>query len=310
MKSAALVIGQGSIGQRHARILSDMDCAVTVVSRRSNDAYPSASSLIDALARFAPNYVIVANETSVHAETLSTLAEQGYSGKILVEKPLFSAPQPLPLHRFSKVAVGYNLRFHPLVQELYQRLNHAPLLGLQLYCGQYLPDWRPQTDHRTSYSAHRALGGGVLRDLSHELDLLLWLGGDWQRLAALGGRISDLTVDSDDGWATLLQTQNCPMATVQINYLDRPGRRTITAHTATDTFHLDFLQGTLWQNGTHYQIATDRDASYRALHQAMLDDSPQPDLCSLDQGQAVMILIAAVEKAAATGQWIDAKETP
>ena len=38
----------------------------------------------------------------------------------------------------------------------------------------YLPDWRKNKNFRKSVSSQKKLGGGVLLELSHELDYLLW----------------------------------------------------------------------------------------------------------------------------------------
>ena len=58
--------------------------------------------------------------------------------------------------------------------------------------GQYLPAWRPDADYRTTVSAQKALGGGVLLELSHELDLLRWVFGEVDWLSAWIGRQSAL----------------------------------------------------------------------------------------------------------------------
>jgi predicted dehydrogenase len=63
----ALVIGLGSIGQRHAHVLRELGHGVATVSRRSNGDY---QSIAKAIAAGRPGYVVVATETSDHAESL------------------------------------------------------------------------------------------------------------------------------------------------------------------------------------------------------------------------------------------------
>ena len=72
----------------------------------------------EALVKEQPDYVIIANQTSEHFETLMTLAELGFEGTILIEKPLFQFAQPLPNISHDNKFVAYNLRFHPLIQKL------------------------------------------------------------------------------------------------------------------------------------------------------------------------------------------------
>ena len=57
----ALVIGLGSIGQRHARVLRELGHGVTTVSRRGDGDY---QSIAKAIAATGPGYVVVATETS------------------------------------------------------------------------------------------------------------------------------------------------------------------------------------------------------------------------------------------------------
>jgi predicted dehydrogenase len=297
-----LVIGYGSIGRRHARILEELGCEVAVVSRRQLEDIEGFADVTAAVKKFRPNYVVVANETSAHPGTVGELAASGFSGKLLIEKPLGGA---MPRHDFSLCAVAYNLRFHPALVELAAALANETIIAMQVYCGQYLPDWRPGTDYRQSYSADPARGGGVLRDLSHELDYVLWLGGAWRRTAAIGGRFGGLEIASDDCWALLLELEGCRCATVHINYLDRPGRRQIVVNTRDHSFAVDFNQAALMRDGEVRRFTVDRDDTYRAQHRAMLDgDASQ--LCGLAQGEVVMSLIAASEKAARERAWVSA----
>ena len=298
----ALVVGYGSIGRRHARILAELGCEVAVVSRRALENIKHFANITAAVENVRPDYVVIANETSAHPATVDALAAAGFRGKLLIEKPLGGA---IPRHNFAMCAVAYNLRFHPALMDLAATLANETILAMQVYCGQYLPDWRPGTDYEKSYSADPKRGGGVLRDLSHELDYVLWLGGAWRRAAAIGGRFGELEIATDDCWALLLELERCRCATVQINYLDRPGRRQIVVNTRAHSFAVDFGQVVLMCDGEVQQFTVDRDDTYRAQHRAMLAGDAS-HLCGLTEGEDVMSLIAASERAARDGTWVSA----
>lgn len=299
-----LVVGQGSIGQRHARLLAELGCEVVVVSRRDSDQWPRFPDLKSAFAGGTFDYVVIATETVRHSDDLETLADLGFVGPVLVEKPLALDAAPLAAVPAGPVHVAYNLRFHPVLTALRQALSGQRVLSVQAYCGQYLPSWRPGTDYRQSYSASPEAGGGVLRDLSHELDYLLWLFGPWRRLAATGGRTGTLEIRSDDSWAILLEQHHCPVVSVQINYFDRPGQRSITVNTADHTYRADLVRSVLITDGVEQGFDSPRDLTYLAQHRAVLAGAADP-LCDLAQGQAVMACIAAVETASRTRQWIE-----
>lgn len=299
----ALVIGYGSIGARHARVLTELDVRVGIVSRRGRGEGEVFTTLESGLNAVQPEYVVVANETVHHIDTLDQLDRLGYRGAVLVEKPL-SAGLPGPCAwAFEQVCLAYNLRFHPALQALARHLQTDRPLAVQAYVGQYLPDWRPGSDYRRSYSAQSALGGGVLRDLSHELDYLGWLFGGWRRLSALGGRRSELEIDSDDCWAVLFEGADGLPITLHLNYLDRVARRQLVVVAERHSYRLDLVAGVLEVDGVAQTFDVERDTTYAAQHRAALAGE-WSTLCSLEDGQAVMTTIVSVERAAATGQWV------
>jgi predicted dehydrogenase len=299
----ALVVGYGSIGARHARLLTDLGCEVAVVSARAIDFPRAYTALAKALETHRPEYVVVANSTDLHYPTLAELQRSGYSGTVLVEKPIFDRFAPLPLHALHTTFVAYNLRFHPIVRRVRAILASQRILSVAAYVGQYLPDWRPDRDYRTSYSAGRAKGGGVLRDLSHELDLLTWILDGWSRVGALGGKLSSLESDSEDVFAILLATPACPVVTVQMNYLDRLGRRTVIVNTDEHTVEADLIAGTLTVDRNRETFTIERDETYLLMHAAVIAAETQI-LCSAEEALATMRLIEAAERAAARGEWV------
>ena len=300
----ALVIGYGSLGQRHARLLTEMECEVAVVSRRSVDFAPHYFDLAQALADWQPGYVVVANRTNEHLGTLKTLGQHDYRERLLLEKPLFDRASELFNHSFSLAAVAYNLRCHPLLMKLKSLLDaSAQLVTANIYVGSYLPDWRPDTDYRQSYSAIKAQGGGVLRDLSHELDYARWLFGSWRRLTASGGHLSPLEIDSDDAYTLLMETQRCALVSIHMNYLDRVPRRYILVNTDQHTVRVDLIKNTITIDGGQESVTVARDDTYRAEHQAMLAGNAE-GLCTLEEAMETLTTIEAAEQAAASHTWI------
>ena len=303
-KRRVLVVGFGSIGSRHARILGAQGHRVAVASRRDVDHPRRYATLYDGLMGEQPDYIVVANRTSEHYEALRILSENGYTGRVIVEKPLFESPQSVPVHRFVQSAVGYNLRFHPVIQRLRVLLMGETVLSAQVYVGQYLPAWRPDRDYRASYSAHKSEGGGVLRDLSHELDYVNWLFRGWTRLTALGGMVSALEIDTDDVFAVLMETRDCPVVTVQLNYVDRVLRREILVNTDLNTFRADLIKGTLHIDGSASEAhKVGRDETYIAQHRALLA-ATSDTLATLEDGVNVLRMIDAAERAARDRCWI------
>ena len=68
-----------------------------------------------------------------------------------------------------------------------------------------MPDWRPKSDYRESVSAQKKLGGGVLLELSHEIDYIQWIFGTIRCVTAIVSRQSDLDIDVEDTASLLME---------------------------------------------------------------------------------------------------------
>ena len=69
------------------------------------------------------------------------------------------------------ILVGCNFRFQwgiRLAKQLVEEGKVGRVLFADAEFGQYLPDWHPWEDYRHSYSAQKALGGGIIFDSIHK----------------------------------------------------------------------------------------------------------------------------------------------
>ena len=296
----SLVVGAGSIGSRHAALLAGLGHDVSVVSSRVDAGRPTFATIAEAVSGTAPEYVVVATETSRHADSVAQLAAAGFDGPLLVEKPL--AVDPAALADFSRIGVGFNLRFHPAIVRLGEVLAGVEVYTAEVYAGQHLSQWRPDRPVAEQYSSSAARGGGVLRDLSHEFDYLALLLGPCLGLFARGGRLSALTADSDDAWGIVAQYERAPVVTVQLNYLDARSRRRIVMNTSAGTIEADVVAGTLRTDTSQETFTLDRDATYRSMHEAMLSGGP---VATVAEAAATDEVIAMVERSAAQRKWVE-----
>lgn len=228
------VLGQGSIGRRHAGILRDLGCEVVAFDPAREapelDGIARASSAEEAVA--AVDAVVVASPTSVHAEQAALAAEAGCA--LLVEKPVgmtAAAGREVADHAERHgvlLAVAMNLRFHPgprSVRELIAGGTIGQPLWARFTFGYHLPDWRAGVDYRLSYSARSELGGGVLLDAVHEVDLATWLFGPARDVSAWIGQVSQLDIDVEDLALLRIGLAGGAVAAIELDYLDRSYRR-------------------------------------------------------------------------------------
>lgn len=299
----AVVIGFGSIGSKHARLLVELGCKVSVVSKRNVNFISRYKTIEEAFQFEAPEYVVIANKTDEHGQIIEKLVRMDYKGIVLVEKPILNPHQEIPGHSFERLLVGYNLRFHPIIQKIYRFLKCQKIISAQVYVGQYLPDWRSQVDYRLGYSASKSAGGGVLLDLSHELDFINWIMGGWVNLTAKGGHYSHLEIDSDDVFSIMMTTKKCPIVAVQLNYLDRISQRELIINTDGHTIKADLIRGILQIDKETEKIEVERDLTYRLQHLAAMGNY-NDYICSLEEGLEVMKIIQAAELAVKQEAWI------
>lgn len=235
-----VVFGAGSIGERHIGILLELGYTDIWVYRqrqlplRTTDAdRVQVFTDLDRLAEIQPYAAIICTPTAQHLEQARYCAERGIH--VLVEKPLTHNPAGLDelkeaLHYSgSYLQVAYMLRYHPLIERLrngLQRREWGDLLSMQTYWGEYLPDWHPWEDYRTSYAARAELGGGVTLTLSHDLDLVNWLANSpVTESTVMAHYQSPLEVDVESGADITFCYENGITAHCHLNYYERVPRR-------------------------------------------------------------------------------------
>lgn len=252
------------------------EACIDVVSRhvQEGEAFYSTFEQVADLGRY--DYYLICSDTASHLEFLKTLNRVVLGKKILVEKPLFMTIPPEPLELQNDVFVGYNLRYHPVLERMRELLASRRPLAVNAIAGQYLPGWRPSVDHRLSYSSHKDMGGGVLLDLSHELDYLAWLFGPAKDLKAIDERISSVTVDSDDLMVCIGRTTKGVIFNLQLDYLSRIPQRRIVVHCEDCTIVADLVAATIdicdEGNGLKRMELgpVERNLTYRRMHEDIL----------------------------------------
>lgn len=294
----ALVVGLGSIGRTHADVLTDLGATVDVVTRRPSDMERSHPSIEAALAQGEFDYSVICSATSDHGADALALSEAGFGGALLVEKPVTARAGEFPAEAaFERVGVGYNMRFSPVIRWLEERLEGQAVLVVDVAAQSFLPDWRPGRDHRETESAFAARGGGVMRDLSHEIDLMLRLFGVPREVAARGGNLGGLGIEAETAVSALLELERAPVATLRLSYLDRLPERRVRVTTELDTFEVDLLSGACRAAGTEETFPIEWPRTYADLHLAMLGGPGAAAVCGLEEGLRAVALVEELESA-------------
>ena len=293
----ALIIGCGSIGMRHADILKQIGFDIAGVTHRQDLNFSCFSNIKEALYIFKPSIVVVSTQTSEHYKNCQELEENRFSGIVLIEKPLSTILQS-DIHTPSYNAfVAYNLRFHPVIQNIRKLLHGRQIFSAQLSVGQYLPTWRPSQDYRKCYSSHKQQGGGVLRDLSHELDLALWLFGNWHKVTSRIGTWGKLDISTEDTVDILAECSKCPSVTIHLDYQNLFPHRTILIQADGLSLRGDLIKNSLQFNDTIKLFPIDRNFTYEQQWLNIIKKKSSKIVCSWEEGIEVMRFINAIEEA-------------
>jgi predicted dehydrogenase len=296
-----LLIGFGSIGKRHFEILSQYGNVnnIDLVTKQDIKDINTFKNLNDISDLDKYDYFVISSETLKHYEQLKYICTRVKNKKILVEKPLYNKSYD-DFKLNNKVYVAYNLRFHPVLSTLKNMIKSEEVYSANIICGQYLPSWRPDQDYRKSYSADINQGGGVLRDLSHEIDYSTWLFGEMESMQYISTKISDLEISSDDIFTSIFVTNNKSIVNLSIDYISKSPIRKLLIHTKNFTIDVDVINNKITtydkksnQNNVKIDVK-DRNYTYSKMHMAVIKNDLDA-LCTFDEGMKIINIIDSVK---------------
>ena len=222
-----LMIGLGSIGQRHlrnirrlygdepeilayrvrglARTFSDTMQIRENVSLEEEYQIRSFGDLSEALAE-KPEIAFITNITKSHIPCALACARAGCH--LFLEKPISDSMEgidelsKIAREKNLKIFVGYQNRLHPGIQYLKQFLAEGKIgnvLSVRSVVGERLVTMHTYEDYKETYMARKDMGGGVLlNQMVHELDYLQYLFGMPDSVYACGGINGNLGIDVED----------------------------------------------------------------------------------------------------------------
>lgn len=287
------LIGYGSIGKRHAENLISLNEDVIVVTKNSDCLLSKAASVSELINVYKPEIVLISNETSLHEKVYKEIRTFSLDIPLLIEKPIFD--MRYNFQNDLNTYVAYCLRFHPLVMSFKEILKNSKVIAANFYVGQYLPTWRAGRDYKATYSAKKELGGGALRDLSHELDLATNLLGSLKLDFCKNGKVSNLDITSDDYFSGHFSAESGANVLIEMNYLDRITQRYFTVHTNEMTIKVDFISAEITTNQSVNKLVFDKNQMYLNMLKSMKNKNYQ-EFASFEDGLKILDIISQAEK--------------
>lgn len=322
-KHQVLLIGCGSIGERHLRGLINTGraevtaCDVTEALReRMAAVYRVKTAANWEVAIRSGSFDIAVICTPAHLHVAMALKAFEFGLHVLVEKPLSHSlkdvAELLAAHRRSgrQAAVAYNYHIYPFLSEARAFLRTGelgPVKQAVVNSGQCFPQFRPA--YADTYYRDRRTGGGAIQDaLTHAANWVESVIGpadsvlcDCAHLVLPGVEVEDTVHVAARHGGTL--------ATYSLNQFQHPNETVIQFNTAQGSVRIEF-QGQRWgyfragdkEWTWRPSPPADRDVHSQAQAAAFLDQVARlpAQLCSLEAGAQTLrfnlAALAAAEK--------------
>ena len=319
-----LVVGCGSIGEKHIRNLID-------ISSHNIIAFDTSKERLDVIKEHfnvvtcddleqcfddGVDAVIVCTPPSTHIQIADQAIANG--AHVFIEKPISDRIDDLDeliekaANNKKIISVGYCFRFSEglkMVKSFIDSGKLGRILSVKAEFGQYLPDWRPWQNYKQSYTAKKGLGGGIILDGSHEIDYLYWLVGDVREVFCFADKISNLEVETEDTAEILLRFSNGAIGEIHLDFTQRAYSRNCKIIGEMGTLIWDFGEQTVrfysanskeWET---YDVDADANLMYIEEMKHFLEciDSSSIPLIDAIQGKRVLEIALAAKESSEKG---------
>ena len=320
------IVGLGSIGRRHLRLLKNIrsNIEVTLVRSGKGQECPEEGMATRSVGTIAEaidagvQAAIISSPSTLHLPQAEELAKAGVH--LLVEKPLSHSLNGADAFLTEASArgivglTGYSFRYDQAAikfAEMLRKGQPGRLLHARVECGSFLPDWRPNQDYRKSISARLDLGGGVLLELSHELDYVNWFFGRMKSVYTHLNYSGTLGLDvEENAEMILINTQELPVS-VHLDFNCRHATRHCTVYGTSGTLAWDAIERRVdWWPVEGKARVICFDFGYDDMYARQLihfldsiENGTKPNV-SLKDGLDVLLIVDAARRSYETGRRI------
>ncbi len=321
MNPRVLIIGCGSIGERHLRCFQrtgraelaaceNRSALLERITRQYNvKGFPDLTAALGA-ERF--DAVVICTPAHLHLRMAIECLRHGAA--VFIEKPLSTGLGEVAelkreiAARKQCVAVAYTYHCHPGIRGAREVLRGGslgcPLQGAVL-CGQHFPTYRPA--YRETYYTRHETGGGAIQDmLTHLVNAMEWLVGPSTQVycEAAHQLLEGVTVEDT---VCASARHGSALVSYTLNQFQPPNEATFLVHCQGGSVKVEWHEQRygVWPRGApgwqyHTALVKERDDLFVAQANAFLDamNGAQTDLCTVEEAvQTLRFNLAALESA-------------
>ncbi|MBX3436498.1 MAG: Gfo/Idh/MocA family oxidoreductase [Planctomycetaceae bacterium] len=323
-----LVIGGGSIGERHVRCFQNTGRADVSLCELNDDVRQrvaqsyrlrqSFRTLDEALAA-SHDAAVICTPAHLHVPMAVQLAKRGIA--LLIEKPLSVSLDGVDelVHVVREagapVSMAYVYRAHPALIDMKRALDQRRFgrpVEVVARSGQHFPFYRPA--YRQIYYTRHETGGGAIQDaLTHLLNAAEWLVGPITRLVADAEHCVLEGVDVEDT-VHLIARHGDVLSSFSLNQHQAPNETTLTVICEHGVARLESHRRR-WRSCTEpgaewtveAEFALERDDLFVRQANAFLDvlDGKAEPACTLTEALQTLCVNLAALQSVKERRWIE-----
>jgi predicted dehydrogenase len=232
------IVGTGMIADFHAQAVNSLanaklagfcnirtEKAVKMAEKYKVSYWDSAESMLQSP---EVDLVLIATPSGAHMEPVIEAAKNGKH--VLCEKPLEIDLDKIDLmieaHEKAGTHLGgiFNMRYNETTQIIKDVID-ANRLGTITYAAVYVPWWRSDAYYQGWRGTWALDGGGAMMNQSiHMVDLLLYLMGPVDSLAAFTSNIGHPQIEAEDNAVSILRFKNSALGVIYGTTASFPGQ--------------------------------------------------------------------------------------
>lgn len=235
-----LVIGCGSIGERHIRNLKSLGAGEIYACDQQierlqyvKDAY-GIRTFQNYEAAFTEedfSAVLICTPSSEHIAPALTAIRRGCH--VFIEKPLSHNLDGVDdlikeaKHRKLVLMSGFNLRFHPNLQKIKNLLDNEVIgkpISAKTHFGSYFlyrVPYRSNRSHENDYATGKIGGGVILDAATHQIDYVCWFFGEVKEVFCYCRTVSSF-MEAEDIAEILLKFESKLIASLHADFIQQP----------------------------------------------------------------------------------------
>jgi hypothetical protein len=225
MKKNILIIGYSNISKKHLNLIRNKNkYKPYIISKHlKNDHFLNKINFDQAQKKYF-DFAIICGASSERIKNLYKIKNN--CNKFFLEKPIADKYEKIIKLKnnrslIKKIYVGYVFRHNNLIKKLKKLITNqrnGKFLGAQIISRSYLPNWRKHISYKKSVSAIKSKGGGVLLELSHEIDLTLYLFGKCKIKSSVLSNSGTLGINVEERADIILRSKDSSCINILLDF--------------------------------------------------------------------------------------------